>query len=138
METVIGGIGEKKNMRVSELNQKGFTLIEMIAVMIILGLMGSITIKKFDLLTDSAAERALAASVGELNVRESLIWSNMKISADGYSTDEDVYAALDTNLGSKVYWNPGPHIGGGTLHCKSQSDVLTRTPSTPSHAAKWN
>jgi type IV pilus assembly protein PilA len=128
-------------------NQKGFTLIELISVMIIMGVMSSVAVKKVDFITDTASTRALATAVKELNVRESLVWSNMKISNNGYTTDEDVFAALDKNLGVKpaldknlgvkLKWNPGPAIDGGTLHCESQSIVLNRTPSKTSAAGKW-
>ena len=118
-------------------NQKGFTLIELISVMIIMGVMSSVAVKKVDLITDTASTRALATTLKELNVRETLVWSNMKISNDGYTTDEDVFAALDKNLGAKFRWNPGPNISGGTLHFESQSIVLNRTPSTTSAAGKW-
>jgi hypothetical protein len=105
--------------------------------MIIMGVMSSVAVKKVDFITDTASTRALAIAVTELNVRESLVWSNMKISIDGYTTDEDVFAALDKDLGVKFKWNPGPAIGGGTLHCESQSIVLNRTHSTISAAGKW-
>jgi prepilin-type N-terminal cleavage/methylation domain-containing protein len=118
-------------------NQKGFTLIELISVMIIMGVMSSVAVKKVDFITDTASTRALATTVKELNVRESLVWSNMKISNDGYTTDEDIFAALDTNLGAKLKWNPGPTIDGGTLHFESQSIVLNRTHSANSTAGKW-
>jgi len=123
--------------RFSLRNQKGFTLIELISVMIIMGVMSSIAVKKVDFITDTASARALDTAVKELNVRESLVWSNIKISNDGYTTDEDVFAALDKDLGAKLKWNPGPAIGGGTLHLESQSIVLNRTPSTTSAAGKW-
>ena len=118
-------------------NQKGFTLIELLSVMIIMGVMSSVAVKKVDFITDTASTRALATTVKELNVRESLVWSNMKISNDGYTTDADVFAALDKNLGAKLRWNPGPTIDGGTLHCESQSIVLNRTHSTAAAAGKW-
>ena len=119
-------------------NQKGFTLIELISIMIILGVLGSVAVRKYDNLTHTASERVLAAAVVELNVRESLIWTNMKISSDGYTNDEDVYSALDTNLGERIKWNPGPNIGGGTLHCESASCTLTRAPSSTAASAKWH
>jgi prepilin-type N-terminal cleavage/methylation domain-containing protein len=118
-------------------NQKGFTLIELISVMVIMGVMGSVAVKKVDFITDTASEKALAIAVKELNVRESLFWSKMKISLDGYTTDADLYSALDKDLGAKFKWNPGPTIDGGTLHCESQSIVLNRTHSTTSAAGKW-
>jgi prepilin-type N-terminal cleavage/methylation domain-containing protein len=119
-------------------NQKGFTLIELISIMIILSVIGSVAVNKYNNLTNTADERILAVAVKELNARESLIWANLKISSDGYTNDADVYAVLNTNLGSRLRWNPGPGIGGGTLHCESASCDLTRIPSTNATAAKWN
>ena len=118
-------------------NQEGFTLIELLTVMIIMGVMGSVAIKKVDFITDTARAEALATAVKELNVRESLTWFNVKISNDGYTTDEDVFAALDKDLGDKFKWNPGLTIDGGTLHFESQSIVLHRIPSTSSAAGRW-
>lgn len=118
-------------------NQKGFTLIEMISIMIILGVLGSVGVKKYDNFTHTASEQILTTAVYELNTREKLIWVDMKISTDGYTKDEDVYATLDTNVGSRLKWNPGPNIGGGTLYCESASRVLTRTSSSITAAAKW-
>ena len=54
-------------------NQKGFTLIELISVMIIMGVMGSVAVKKVDFITDTASTEALALAVKELNARESLV-----------------------------------------------------------------
>jgi len=103
-----------------------------------MGVIGSVAVKKYDNLTQTASERVLATAVMELNVRENLIWANMKISSDGYTNDADVYALLDTDLGPRVNWNPGPNIGGGTLHCESASIVLARTPSSITGAANWH
>ena len=82
-------------------NQKGFTLIEIISVMIIMGVVASVSIQKFDLLSDAASQRALYAGIKELNIRESLTWTNLKISSAGYTRDEDLYPLIDTNLGPK-------------------------------------
>jgi prepilin-type N-terminal cleavage/methylation domain-containing protein len=71
-------------------NQKGFTLIELISIMIILGVLGSVAIRKYDNLTNTANGSVLAVTVEELNARESLIWANMKISNEGYTNDTDV------------------------------------------------
>jgi prepilin-type N-terminal cleavage/methylation domain-containing protein len=118
-------------------NQKGFTLIELISVMVIMGVMSSVAVKKIDSLSDTAGSKALVLAVKELNVRESLVWSNTKISGDGYTTDADVFAALDKNIGVKFKWNPGPTTDGGTLHYESESIVLNRIHSTTAGAGKW-
>ncbi|MGD9412390.1 MAG: prepilin-type N-terminal cleavage/methylation domain-containing protein [Desulfobacterales bacterium] len=122
------------------LNQKGFTLIELISVMIIMGVVASVSIQKFDILSDTADERALHLGIKELNIRESLTWSNIKISNDGYTNDEDLWSLIAPrlDLGGKYHWNPGPHISdGGTLHFESRAIALNRQPSTPSSAGKW-
>ena len=122
------------------LNQKGFTLIELISVMIIMGVVASVSIKKFDIVSDTAGESALNLGIKELNVRESLRWSNIKISADGYTNDQDLWDLLvpDLDLGGKYRWNPGPDISaGGTLHFDSNSIALNRQPSTATKAGKW-
>ena len=122
------------------LNQKGFTLIELISVMIIMGVVASVSIQKFDVMSDTAGERALQLGIQELNVRESLTWSNIKISGDGYTSDADLWAVLvpDLDLGDKYNWSPGPDIStGGTLHFNSSSIALNRQPSTATSAGKW-
>jgi Tfp pilus assembly protein PilE len=124
--------------KLTKLNQEGFTLIELISILIILGVLGSVAIRKYENLTQTASERVLAAAIKELNVRESFIWANMKISSEGYTDDADVYTALNKDLGPNLKWNPGPTIGGGTLHCESSSCALTRTPSTNTSAGTWH
>ena len=125
--------------KLNVLNQKGFTLIELISVMIIMGVVASVSIQKFDIVSDTASERALYAGVKELNIRESLVWSNLKISNEGYSTDADLYDLLDTNLGAGYAWVPDPpdRESGGTLSFKSASIALNRQESTESSAGKW-
>jgi prepilin-type N-terminal cleavage/methylation domain-containing protein len=124
---------ERRRLR----NQNGFTLIELLSVMIIMGVMSSVVVKKVDFITDTASTKALVIAVKELNIRESLVWSKMKISNDGYTTDADLFDALDKDLGAKFRWDPGPGVDGGTLHCESQLVVLNRTHSTNSAAGKW-
>jgi prepilin-type N-terminal cleavage/methylation domain-containing protein len=118
-------------------NQKGFTLIELISVIVIMGVMSSVAVKKVDFITDTASTRALATTVKELNVRETLVWSNMKISNDGWTDDSAVFAAVDTDLGPQYNWGPKPKITGGRLHLKSQTIALSRTASTNISAGKW-
>jgi prepilin-type N-terminal cleavage/methylation domain-containing protein len=58
-------------------NQKGFTLVELLSVMIIMGVMGSVAVKKVDFITDTAGAQALELAVKELNIRESLTWTKL-------------------------------------------------------------
>jgi hypothetical protein len=107
--------------------------------MIIMGVMASVSIQRFDILSDSANQRVLHAGIKELNIRESLIWTNIKISLDGYTNDEDIFTAVDTNLGTGFEWNPDPpdRVTGATLTFKSASMTLNRQESTDTAAGKW-
>ena len=128
----------KTERHFDRLNQKGFTLIELIAIMIIIGVLGSVVVTKYEGLSGSATQQVLAAAVKELNVRESLTWTNIKISKEGYTGDEAVYSALESDLGPKLKWDPAPGIGGGILYFGSRSCPLVRTPSSYIAAATWH
>ena len=119
------------------LTQKGFTLVEIIAGLTIMGILGSVAANKFDLLSAGAGGRALQVMINELNSRECLTWKNIKLSNTGWTNDAVVYAAIDTDLGAGFKWNPQPTVAGGTLHFKSKSITLTRTPSTNTAQGKW-
>ena len=51
------------------MNQKGFTLIELIAVIIIIGAIGAVAAPKFLSLTEAAADRAAGQAVSEGKAR---------------------------------------------------------------------
>ena len=78
--------------------------------MIIMGVMGSVAIKKVDIITDTATSQALELAVKELNIRENLTWTNIKLSDDGWIDDSTVFAAVDTDLGPQYNWGPKPDM----------------------------
>ncbi|MBW2409893.1 MAG: prepilin-type N-terminal cleavage/methylation domain-containing protein [Deltaproteobacteria bacterium] len=119
-------------------NSKGFSLIELIAVMVILGVMASVAVKKLDLISSTASDRALQEVRKELNVRETVIWTKVKWTSAGWTDDATLFEMLDTNMGTNYVWTSGPNAGGGTVKFKSNSLVLTRTPSTSISMGRWN
>ena len=118
-------------------NKKGFTLIELLSVLVIMSVMLSVGIRKFDLLSDTASITALKEGVRELNTQETLIWTQIKLSETDWTSDADVFNSIDKNLGQGYRWNPGPNIGGGTLYYKSRSVVLVRNESTRNSVGSW-
>ena len=126
------------NKKFSTSNKKGFTLVELVAVMVIMSVMASLGIKKLDLLSHTAADRVLAQGLRELNTRETLTWTKIKLSDSGWENDAKVFADLDTKLGHEFLWAVEPNITGGTLRFRSKSIPLSRMPSTSLSVGKWN
>ena len=119
-------------------NRKGFTLLELMSVLVIMGVMLSVAIEKNDLLSDSANTTAIKAGVRELNTQEALVWIDIKLSDTGWISDVDVFNTVEKNLGQKYRWNPGPTITGGTLHYEGKSVALARNQSTRNTFGSWN
>ena len=119
-------------------NRNGFTLIEILVVLIILGVLASIVQSKLVDLGDSSENRAIEVGIMELNVREKLTWTDFKFSSSGWTNDNAVFATMDMNLDAGYSWIVGPANSGGTLQFKSKSVVLARDPSTNETAGWWN
>jgi len=119
-------------------NNMGFTLIEILSVMVIMGVIASVGVKKFDILSDTAAINALHSGIRELRTRETVAWTKIKLSTTGYTNDAEVNDAVDKNIGQGYSWNPpGPDISGGRLHFHSLSIDLDRVASTINSPGTW-
>lgn len=120
-------------------DQRGFTLVEIIAVLILLGILAAVAVPRYMDLTTNAQTRALQAGVAELNGRENMTWANIKLSTAGWVSDAAVFAAINTDLGTDYTWSAAPSVTGGTLRFQTAgaTQVLVRTASTTTAPGVW-
>ncbi|MFH2219351.1 MAG: prepilin-type N-terminal cleavage/methylation domain-containing protein [Pseudomonadota bacterium] len=90
-------------------NEEGFTLIEIIAVLVILGILAAVAVPKFFDLQTKAREKAVYTAVSELKVRVNQHFANELLK--GYTFGEINFSAasVDINIGddfSILSWDP--------------------------------
>lgn len=116
----------------------GFTFVEIIAVIAIIGILVSLALPKFINFEGDAKQKILYSALSELNAREELIWSKIKLSNRGWVDDDSLFSKLDTNFGADFKWAPKANTTGGNLHYRGENLKLNRIPSTTISPGQWS
>ncbi len=114
-------------------NQNGFTFLEVLAVLVIIGVIAVAFVPKVIKVDKTAETIAINKTIRELNQREKMEWSKIKIGDESYTDEElDELLVIDRFLGDSYKWS-----GDNVLHFKATVITLERIPATNKKPAEW-
>jgi len=106
-------------------NQKGFTLVEIIAVLVILGILAAVAIPKYFNLQEEAKNKALDAALGEGVGRVNQHFAKQLL--NGQTPGQINYSNADTSIGT----NLGDFTLDTSVAGNSITLLITGKPNTP-------
>ena len=129
-------------------NQRAFTLLELIAVLLIMGLLAALAVPRYMDLEATATTSAIYSAVSERNGREALVWGQVKTTVTSYmraTGDNEVWGLMLNDptktypyLGAEYQWVPLPDQSGGSLTFKGGSSfTLSRSTSSIAVPGHW-
>ncbi|MEW6217970.1 MAG: prepilin-type N-terminal cleavage/methylation domain-containing protein [Thermodesulfobacteriota bacterium] len=110
----------------------GFTLLEIVAVLVLLALLAAVAVPKYLDLTEEAKLRALDEAVAQLNSRENLTWSSYKLTDTATWDDSVLQARMTTALGDHYTWT-----GNDVSFEGGPARTFNRQASTAQAPARW-
>jgi len=115
-------------------NQKGFTLVEILAVLVILGVIVGMTIPKFVSIDKNAEQQGINMAIVDLNGQEMKVWAEGKFNR-GW-TDQEIFNQVDYQINGYTWISID--ISGGELEFGRTTAQLVRELSTSDAPARWS
>jgi len=116
-------------------NDKGFTLIEIIAVLVIISVLAILVVPRLFSMNDNASIKMVEDAISRLNTHEKTFWLDQKM-VDQYKNDLDLFNKIDYDLGADYEWVMKDQTSG-VLRFQENDFLLNRTPSTKETFAVW-
>ena len=120
-------------------NERGFTLVELIAVLIVVGVIFTVVAYKLNLFTGTATQQMVDHAIIELNNREKLVWTNLKLSFFEGNFDEEIQRLMrekhfDLGNGTTTSLTED----SGSIRIRDVVVGVVRKPATNKHPAVWS
>lgn len=133
-----------------KVDSQGFTLVEILTVLVLMGILVAVAVPKFIDLSKEARLKAAIAGVAEYNGREKVLWARVQLAggealSSDKIVDQTVFGQMDFNLdsGTDDDWD-FEHTGGAAgsvisarLTFKGEELSILRTPATLQSPGVW-
>jgi prepilin-type N-terminal cleavage/methylation domain-containing protein len=124
---------DMKSTKSAILNQKGFTLIEIIAVLVILGILAAAAVPRYISLQEEARKNAAQAAIGEMKARASQYYALKTMRTGAPPAVADVISSVGTDVGNDFTVTTAAAGGGMTITVTAVKGITV----SPNVVATW-